>query len=254
MPKFDRTILPILFAGLLSACAAPRKPDPIEQGKLASIKTIAIATPSEAKYFAFVGAAPVTTFAGGPAGASVASGAIAGFLTGSSQSRAAGFDGFVKHHYPGVDLNREFLNALKSGLRSEGYDVIEFAAKPIGTDKPTAPSRSSAVTADSVLAAKPDDIQADAVMALDVSTSYAAPGPLNSFTRAISLRVLIAESRSRTLLLSRFYDYDKHFSDVYSYRTYGALTEDISRAFEGLRQALLSLVPEVCGDLHKSGT
>lgn len=232
----------VIMIGLLTACATPRPPAPVDKERLSSIKSIAVMTPPKASYLAYVGAPPSTVFVNS-VGTAAMSGAIGGLLVGYSQGKASGFDAYVKNKLPDVDLNRELVETVKADLSRRGYAVQEFLPKTTGSTKPATEG-----SAEALLELKPDHVQTDAILVLMPMTAYQAPGPLNSYTRQVFLTAYLVGVSDRKMILSRGYSYHKHFSDDYSYNTYNGMTEDADKAIDGLRKALLGFVPSLSAE------
>jgi hypothetical protein len=165
-------------------------------------------------------------------------------LNGYSQSKAAGFDAFVKQQLPDLDLGKELVDKLSQELRHQGYRVEVFVPQ-IGKEGVVQLASSEAI-----LKTKPDDLSVDAVLILAPVTAYQAPGPLNAYTRHVTLDFSLIEVASKKVLIERGFLYHKHFSDDYSFNTYGTLTDSLPKSVDGLRKALLDFVPLV-GDYFK---
>jgi hypothetical protein len=230
----------VVLLFILAGCATQAPVPPINAQKLATIKRIAIAAPTTSQYFASVGAAPVTNFANGGLGVNAASGVVSGLLTSVSQSRASGFDSLVKSRLPALDLNREFVERLGAELTAQGYVVTEVELGKAGAPIVT---RDNGARTYSIRGNGYAD--ADAILWVPIVTAYFAPGPLNAYKRSVSADAHLF-ARTDELIAHQYFGFQKAFSDDYSYNTYNGLTEDLDRAMDGLREALLGLVPEIC--------
>lgn len=241
------TFFLILLVFITAGCATQPPAPPVDAQKLAQVKRITIATPAKSKYLASVGAAPVVGFADGGVGANAVSGLVSGLLTAITQSKAEGFDNLVKSTLPGLDINREFVDRVKSELTAQGYAVTEVElgkdGAPVVTGDPK--TRTFSMTAGRYA-------DADAILWMPILTAYWAPGPLNSYARNVSADVHLFSVHTNDEIAHRTYRYVRVFGDEFSYATYNGLTENLERAIGGLREALLAFVPEIATMLKKA--
>lgn len=235
----------LLSASTLVGCVTVPPAKPIDKEKLSAIRSIGIAIPKQTAVSAFVGAAPTANYVNNSTTGAIMSGAIGGFLTGYSQSRAAGFDALVKQRFPTLNFGQVLADALSRELSGSGYRVVTYVPE-IDENLAKKPA-----TPEDLLKMKPNDVNVDAVLILAPHTSYQAPGPLNSYTRYVMLNFSLIDVPSKTIVLDRGFTYRKHFSDDYSYNTYASLSDNLPEAIDGLHKALLDFVPLVSASIEK---
>jgi hypothetical protein len=231
---------------VMVGCASVPPQAPIDQAKLAAIRSIAIAIPEHPAVSASVGAAQGAN--SGPSMTSaVITGAMTGFMNGYAQANAAGFNDLVKQRLPSLDFGRDLAEAFAQELSKKGYQTQLY--RPDGNSGGSDNDRPAGKTD------APNDAPiADALLILVPTVGYQAPGPLNAYTRRVVLSVMLLDGKTRANILYRGFIYRRHFSDDYSYNTYGSLTDHLPEAVDGLRKALLEFAPQLGALLpHRSG-
>lgn len=174
--------------------------------------------------------------------------AFANMVTGSeekTQKRAEGFHGAVLARLPGFDMRKDFLASLRKSLEAQGiavtmsdagrrnYPRLRWAAADAGGNKyPLGPLASSA------------PVDADLLVQISPVAFYMAPGGLNAYSRNASVGVALYNGRTKQFLGRQTLVFSNGgFS--YQYMKYDTLVGDIPAAAPALRDAVLSLVPQL---------
>lgn len=212
------------------------------------------AAPSSA---ANVNQAVVSQISQSPRPVSVGTGAAAGLAGGlvgalidasaeETQKRAVEFPNLVKKSIQG-DFRIDFLNALRHSLEAKGIKVniaSETRTSQVRLIWPTKNADGSTTAAGQ----SPQGPAVDADLFVQVApiALFAAPGPLNSYEREAGVGVAIFDGRTRKFLGWQAFPFKANDSKL-QYLTYESLAADVSNAGPALREALLSLVPQVVG-------
>ena len=153
----------------------------------------------------------------------------------------------LKSH-PAFDLRADFMNALVAALKAHGIEVTLSLDTSSSAPRLRWPATETTADGPNVLssgdASQPASVDADLLVQVSPLAFYNAPGPLNSYRRNVSVGVALYNGRTRQFLGRQtvwFVSPDARFE----YSTYDALVGDLPRAAPALRQALLSLAPDV---------
>lgn len=200
---------------------------------------------------AAVAAAPTTSVASG-----VAAGAVAGLIQGfaeNTQRRAADFPNLVTQAMPNVDMRVEFKNALKKSLTDRGIEV-RFASETREHFPrlrwPAIDPNGRQVQPGNLLSSPP--VEADLLVQVAPIAVYSASGPLNAYTRKVTVGLALFDGRTRAFLGWQAFKYES--SDrTYEYTTYDGMVSDIEKASPALLSALMSLVPDVASAIAGKG-
>lgn len=185
-------------------------------------------------------------------GQAAAAGAIGGLVGGliqasaeETQKRSAEFPSLLKKSMPNLDMRQELIAALKSSLEAKGVSVrlaneshnlplrLHWAAKnEKGEPLPTGSLVNSPA------------VDADVLVQIAPIAVYAAPGPLNPYTRRIGIAIAMFDGRTRQFLGWQAFPF-KPEDSRFEYRTYNGLIEDLPAAGPALREGLMSLVARV---------
>jgi hypothetical protein len=183
------------------------------------------------------------------AGAMSVTGTVVGGIFQSSAEetlkRSAEFPTLARKAIAEPDMRIALLDSFRSALQAKGIAVrlgAESRDLPPRVRWPAKTQKGEDLTPGSLANSQP--IDDDILIQLSPLAVYAAPGPLNAYTRRVGIGVAIFNGRTRQFLgWQAFWFRPK--SDDFEYMTYDSLIADINRAAPALREALLSLVPEI---------
>ncbi|NHZ61204.1 hypothetical protein F1735_02595 [Massilia sp. CCM 8694] len=180
--------------------------------------------------------------------AGILNAAIGNMVTGSeekTQKRAEGFHGAVLARLPGFDMRKDFLASLRKSLEAQGITVTLSdagrrnyprhrwaAADAEGNKYPLGPLASSA------------PVDADLLVQISPVAFYMAPGGLNAYFRNASVGVALYNGRTKQFLGRQTLVFSNG-GFAYQYMKYDTLVSDIPVAAPALREAVLSLVPQL---------
>ncbi len=212
--------------------------------------------PKVGNYAQSISEATTQQIASSPQPVSVNTGAAAGAVGGlmgaliqasaeETQKRAMGFQAELLKRYPDFDLAKDFMGELQKALAEKGIKT-----KVIGSERPAAPRMRWAATDvegkpfPDVKTPDAPAVDADLLLQISPVALYVAPGPLNAYSRYAFVAVALFNGRTKAFLGMQVFKFDAPFGD-YEYSTYNGLLEDLDRAAPALRNALLSLIPQV---------
>lgn len=245
--KFAKKLLTVFVcATVVSACTAPPRAT-YDSAKIGAIKTIAVATPTKTNYYAVsAGTNPVMLIGPGLLVSAIA-GAVSGAISAASHRTNATFNDLVMEKLGDTGLNRKFIDALETELRSQGYDVKEVEL--VGDDMPKLVVKDHGYT----LALEGQHYTgADAIMVVQNTNGYFAPGSFSWYTRDVRAKVMIYKADTLEPIFNDRLTFNKGNSDPYHYSTYSELKDDLPRAIRGVDEAVMGLVPEFKTDLLAS--
>jgi len=181
-------------------------------------------------------------------GAAFAGAAIGAIIQASADEtfkKSQGFHAEILKLYPQYDLRADFMNALVAAVQSNGVAVtlaLEGGSSAPRLRWPAVDEQKnvlSAVSADSFPA-----VDADLLVQVSPLAFYNSPGPLNSYTRNVSVGIALYNGRSKQFIGRQNVWYAGP-SGRFSYSVYDTMVADLKDAAPALREALLSLVPDV---------
>jgi hypothetical protein len=150
--------------------------------------------------------------------------------------------------YPDFDLRADFMNALVATLKSHGVGATLSPEPSGGAPRLRWPASETTKDGANVLSAADAEsfpaVDADLLVQVSPLAFYNAPGPLNAYRRNVSVGIALYNGRSKQFLGRQtvwFVSSDARFE----YSSYDSLVADLRAAAPALRQALLSLVPDV---------
>ncbi len=160
-------------------------------------------------------------------------------------TKATGFSAEILKRFPEYDLHSDFMKALREGLSGAGITLTMADGRRNSVPRLLWPADDG--EGNKYPAGNLEDMPAfDADLVLQVSpiAIYNANGPLNAYQRNVTVGIALYNGRTRQFLgrqTLRYLAPDSRFE----YSQYSALVEDLPAAAPALREALLSLVPEV---------
>lgn len=162
-----------------------------------------------------------------------------------TQAKAQGFDAQVHLRQPQLNLRTEFLGALRKSLEAQG---IAVSFSPDGrTVMPRVRWRAADAQGNvyplSALASTPA-VDADLLVQVSPIAFYNAPGPLNAYRRNVSVAVVLFDGHTRQFIGRQTLGFSS-FDTRYTYMKYDTLFAQADEAAPGLRDALLSLIPQI---------
>lgn len=185
-----------------------------------------------------------------------AAGGVVGALIQASaedtERKAAAFPAIVRKTFPG-DLRTEVLAAVRQGLENKGIQVRvagETRNLPPRLHWPGRNEKGEPLAA-GVLAGSPS-VEADLLVQVVPVAAYTAPGPLNTYTRKAGIAVALFEGRTRRFIGWQAFPF-RASDNKFEYIRYEGLLADVENAGPALRNALLSLVPQVVDTIAGRG-
>lgn len=132
-------------------------------------------------------------------------------------------------------MNRRLTDGIEDDLRSHGYVV-----KKVDSSEPVLPvfKRDDHIR---LQASGPAYRDSNAVLVIQVSPQYVAPGPLNSYGRMVIGEIVMFKGDTHEPLLRQRMYWQK-FADPYSYMTFNSLIEDLPHAISGLDESVMAQV------------
>jgi hypothetical protein len=185
-------------------------------------------------------------------GMAAAGGAVAGLMGAAIQAsaedtmkKAAQFDKEVTARVPGYDLRADLVQALAASMRERGVAVtIVKDSAGTGTGPrlrwPVSQFPGKAVAAAQDFPA----VDADLLLQLSPVAIWNAPGPMNNFRRAVSIAVVIYNGRTKEYLGTQAFWFNNP-AWQHEYTRYETLVADSPAAAATMREAVLSLVPQI---------
>jgi hypothetical protein len=193
-------------------------------------------------------ASPTPMPMGQIAGAAFAGAAIGAIIQSSADEtfrKSQQFHAEILKLYPNYDLRADFMNALVAALKSHGV------ATTLALDGGRAAPRLRWPAVDeqkNVLSTASADsfpaVDADILVQVSPVAFYNSPGPLNSYTRNVSVGIAMYNGRTKQFI-GRQNVWFTGPSGRFSYSLYDGMVADLKDAAPALRDALLSLVPDV---------
>ena len=185
------------------------------------------------------------------AGAAFAGAAVGAIIQASADEtfkKSQGFHAEILKLFPQYDLRADFMNALVSALKSHGVEVtlaLEGGGVAPRLRWPASEAaKDGANVLSSVAAESFPAVDADLLVQVSPLAFYNAPGPLNSYRRNVSVGIALYNGRTKQFL-GRQNVWFALTAGGFEYSTYDSLVADLPAAAPALRQALLSLVPDV---------
>ncbi|MES1264256.1 MAG: hypothetical protein ABUU24_01235 [Variovorax sp.] len=193
-------------------------------------------------------ASPTPMPMGQIAGAALAGAAIGAIIQSSADDtfrKSQQFHAEILKLYPNYDLRTDFMNALVAAVKSHGVAVtlaLDGGSAAPRLRWPAVDEQKnvlSTASADSFAA-----VDADILVQVSPVAFYNSPGPLNSYTRNVSVGIAMYNGRTKQFIGRQNVWYAGP-SGRFSYSLYDSLVADLKDAAPALREALLSLVPDV---------
>jgi hypothetical protein len=181
----------------------------------------------------------------GASATSVATAGLVGALIQASaedtQQKAMGFDAEVRKLFPGIDLQKEFLDALVPALKQRGMQPVVLAGDKTNTLRWPAKNEKGESYRSGSLSSS-ESIDSDLVLQVSPIAFWNAPGPLNAYRMNVSVGVAVYDGRTKEFLGRQTIVYGGPSGGAYS--TYSGLLSDLNSAIPALRGALISLAPK----------
>lgn len=161
-----------------------------------------------------------------------------------TQLKAVEFPGLVQKVTPGIDLRKDFMQALTHSLEARGVQVRIMGQTRTHMPRLFWPAKDEEGKALSVGPfAKSPPVDADLLVQVVPTASYAAPGPLNNYARQVGVGLALFEGRTRKFIGWQAVQLKK--DNRFEYARYDNLAADVANAGPELHRALMSLAPEV---------
>lgn len=178
-----------------------------------------------------------------------AGGIVGAFIEASAaetQKRAVAFPSLLQKTMPDLDMRADILKGIRQGLETKGIQVRiapESRNLPMRLRWPTTLDKDAAELPPSEFANSPA-VDADLLVQIAPIAGYAAPGPLNSYEPVAGICVAVFDGRTRQFLGWQAFYY-KPPNSKFNFMTYSGLLEGLPTAGPALRDALMSLLPQV---------
>ena len=227
------SICVIAVVAALSGCAAGPRPV-IDDARLPAVHTVTVIYPGQAVYTGGTASAPILLPGGSVLAAAIA-GAVTGSINASVSKTPATFNDIVTAKLGDTKLNRHFTDGIETDLRSHGYVV-----KEVDSSAPSLPvfKRDDH---NHLQASGPAYQDSDAILVINVSPQYVAPGPLNSYRRMVVGEIVMFKGDTHEPLLRQRVYWEK-FADPYSYMLLDSMLEDLPHAISGLDESVMAQV------------
>lgn len=160
-------------------------------------------------------------------------------------TNATGISGEILRRFPDYELHADFMKALREAFALAGLTVTVADGQRDAVPRLLWPADDG--EGNKYPSGRLDDTPAvDADLLLQVSpiAFYNALGPLNAYKRNVTVGIALYNGRTRQFFgrqTLRYMPADSRFE----YSQYAALVDDLPAAAPALREALLSLVPEL---------
>lgn len=185
------------------------------------------------------------------AGAAFAGAAVGAIIQASADEtfrKSQTFTAEILKVYPDYDLRADFMNALLPALERQGVKPTLSGGGAERAPRLLWPAAEEGKDGRIVLSSASADgfpaVDADLLVQLSPLAFFNAPGPLNAYKRNVSVGVALYDGRSKRFL-GRQNVWFVSPNARFEYSQYDSLVADLGAAAPALRQALLSLVPEV---------
>jgi hypothetical protein len=185
------------------------------------------------------------------AGAAFAGAAVGAIIQASADEtfrKSQTFAADILKIYPDFDLRADFMKALVAALKSNGLDVTLSPDMSGSAPRLRWPASETTKDGTTVLSPGAKDgfpaVDADLLVQVSPLAFYNAPGPLNAYRRNVSVGIALYNGRTRQFLGRQtvwFVSPDARFE----FSSYDSMVAALPTAAPALRQALLSLVPDV---------
>lgn len=189
---------------------------------------------------------PVSIGTGAAMGA--VGGAVGALIQASAeetQKKASEFPALVRKAIPNADLRTDLMKVLRESLETKAIQVRiagETRDMPPRLRWPAKNDKGEAIITGPLASSPPMD--ADLLVQISPIAVYAAPGPMNSYTRRVGIGVAMFDGRTRRFIGWQAIPFNAT-DGKFEYMRYDSLVADIDNAAPALRSALMSLVPQL---------
>jgi hypothetical protein len=240
---FRKSYFALLCILFLSGCMSIPS---VDQSRVVKSSHIVVATPNATFYATGRGASADTMnqrTIGIGLGGLIAS-VILNAAASSDEEKAVDFNSYIKTTIDNSNINKELMDLIKEDLEKMGYKISEQNFYlPDSNPKMAIKDREPTLVGDVLPGA-------DIIVVPWIYTAYMYPSPILSYRRGIVVKLFFFDAKDNQLFGRRFITYREDGED-YRYGSFEKLKENAPEAFDGLRQALLSLRPEVINVFKK---
>jgi len=155
------------------------------------------------------------------------------------------FNGEILKQFPDYDLRSDFMQALQNALKTRG---IKPTLANFGNNKPprllwpAQDAEGNKYPSGSLESSTP--VESDILLQVSPIAFYNSPGPLNAYYRNVTVGIALYNGKTKQFMGRQTIRFKPNDSAL-EYHTYSGLVEDIPKAAPALREALLSLVPQI---------
>jgi hypothetical protein len=165
--------------------------------------------------------------------------------------KAVTYHADVMRQVPDLNLHGDVYAALRAALAANGVRTFTVPGGQAALPRLRWPARDiDGRVYPSSSDANAPAVDADLLVQVSPLAFWFAPGPLNNFRRHVSLGVAVYDGRTRQFMGKQTFEYSTSAWQG-EYATYGSLLNDTPVATALLRDALLSLVPQVAAVVSK---
>lgn len=182
-----------------------------------------------------------------------AAGAVAGAIGGAIDAMASAtqekanlqYHNEVMKRLPDFDLGRDFMANLQKTLAAQGISVTLLKSEAIGAPYLFWPAKNDKGEAyrSGTYEGFPA-VDADILMQVSPVAFYFSPGPLNAYRRDATVGVALFNGRTKQFLGRQIFAF-KAPDSKFEYYSYDGLVNNLSEATPALKDALLSLIPQI---------
>lgn len=192
---------------------------------------------------------------GSAAASGAAAGAMAGLIQGAADEtfkKSQSYHEEVLKRVPGLSLKTELVQSLRVAFEAKGIRTSVIASSDLAAPQLRWPAREA--NGEVWQAAANDHlptVDADILMQISPIAVWHAPGQLNNYRRAVAIGVALYNGRTKQFLGQQTFAFSASaWQDEYT--RYDTLVEAGPVAVGQMREALLSLVPEIVAVVSRS--
>lgn len=184
-----------------------------------------------------------------------AAGAMAGLIQGAADEtfkKSENYHQELLKRVPGLSLKNDLMKSLRAAFEAQGIRTSVVPSSDRGAPKLRWPARD---TDGQVYQADANDhlatVDADILMQISPIAVWSAPGQLNNYRRTVGIGVALYNGRTRQFLGQQTFAFSATaWQDEYT--RFDSLMEAGPVAANQMREALLSLVPQIVAVVSRS--
>lgn len=166
--------------------------------------------------------------------------------------KSATFHQDVLARVPDLNLSRDLTQAISTSLQRQGITVSIIKASTASGPRLRWPANGLDGEA-TVGGGNAETLDADLLIQVSPVAHWLAPGPLNNFRRQANIGVMVYNARTKEYLGAQSFYYESPMWE-HEYNRYDSLVADSVVASGAMREALLSLVPQIVNAISVQST